>query len=61
MISPFHLCCCLVMNIVHIFSQNTVSVTMGVEAIDIIDGSVHGNVNRSRSMENEVHAEVKYK
>ena len=49
------------MNIVHIFSQNTVSVTMGVEAIDIIDGSVHGNVNRSRSMENEVHAEVKYK
>ena len=61
MISPIHLCCCLVMNIVHIFSQNTVSVTMGVEAIDSIDGSVHGNVNRSGSMENEVHVEVKYK
>jgi hypothetical protein len=30
---------------------------MGVEAMDSIDG----NVNRSVSMENEVHAEVKYK
>jgi hypothetical protein len=30
---------------------------MGVEAMDSIDG----NVNRSGSMENEVHAEVKYK
>jgi len=49
------------MNIVHIFSQNTVSVTMGVEAIDSIDGSVHGNVKRSGSMENEVRVEVKYK
>ena len=58
MISPFHLCCCLVMNIVHIFLHNTVSVTMGVETIDSIDGSVHGIGNTSGSIEDEVHAKV---
>jgi len=46
------------MNIVHIFSQNTVSVTMGAEAIDSIDGSVHGIGNTSGSIEDEVHAKV---